>query len=388
NEPCPRCAGRDASIWTGSMLETWLACDICDTWFHAACVGLRAQECDQIEEFHCPDCAATHGPSVYKKEIRKSQRERAHIDYRDLVNADVMLPRDRLATLASFAFAPDNFPRVAGEDATVDWARASGLETPVVFTGPTMLGMRMPPATLTVSDIARLVGKHAPMCLLCRLDVTSQADVTGWTLANWEAYFMASGRRTRTLNVISLEVSHTRLAEQIERPQLVRELDWVSLAWPEERRRRNDYPQVQLYCLMSVKDCYTDFHIDFGGSSVFYHILSGQKTFYFIPPTPTNLKKYEKWCKSPEQASTFLAEIARPCYKVDLVAGDTMIIPTGWIHAVYTPADAIVIGGNFLHGLHMGRQLDIYALEKRTAVPQSFRFPYFEQLCWYAAMRY
>lgn len=28
-----------------------------------------------------------------------------------------------------------------------------------------------------------------------------------------------------------------------------------------------------------------------------------------------------------------------------------MIIPTGWIHGVYTPKDTLVIGGNFLHGL-------------------------------------
>ena len=31
--------------------------------------------------------------------------------------------------------------------------------------------------------------------------------------------------------------------------------------------------QVQKYCLMSVKDSYTDFHVDFGGTSVWYHIL-------------------------------------------------------------------------------------------------------------------
>ena len=30
-------------------------------------------------------------------------------------------------------------------------------------------------------------------------------------------------------------------------------------------------------------------------------------------------------------------------------AGDTFMIPTGWIHAVYTPADSLVFGGNFLH---------------------------------------
>ena len=32
-------------------------------------------------------------------------------------------------------------------------------------------------------------------------------------------------------------------------------------------------PVVSKYCLMSVKDCYTDFHVDFGGTSVWYHIV-------------------------------------------------------------------------------------------------------------------
>ena len=41
---------------------------------------------------------------------------------------------------------------------------------------------------------------------------------------------------------------------------------------------------------MSVAGCYTDFHIDFGGTSVWYHILKGQKVFWLIPPTDANLK--------------------------------------------------------------------------------------------------
>lgn len=28
---------------------------------------------------------------------------------------------------------------------------------------------------------------------------------------------------------------------------------------------------------MSVKGCYTDFHYDFGGTSVWYHVLKGAK---------------------------------------------------------------------------------------------------------------
>lgn len=46
--------------------------------------------------------------------------------------------------------------------------------------------------------------------------------------------------------------------------------------------------KVQKYCLMSVEGCYTDFHIDFGGSSVWYHILWGAKVRL---PTLTRLTR-------------------------------------------------------------------------------------------------
>ncbi len=36
------------------------------------------------------------------------------------------------------------------------------------------------------------------------------------------------------------------------------------------------------YCLMSVEGCFTDFHIDFGGTSVWYHILRGSKVRAFL----------------------------------------------------------------------------------------------------------
>ena len=32
---------------------------------------------------------------------------------------------------------------------------------------------------------------------------------------------------------------------------------------------------------MSVGGCYTDFHIDFGGTSVWYHIMRGKKVRFF-----------------------------------------------------------------------------------------------------------
>jgi hypothetical protein len=65
-----------------------------------------------------------------------------------------------------------------------------------------------------------------------------------------------------------------------------------------------------------------------------------------------------------------------------------MIIPTGWIHAVFTPKDSIVIGGNFLHGFNIHGQLQISEIENRTGVPAKFHFPFYERIHWYAAKHY
>lgn len=74
-----------------------------------------------------------------------------------------------------------------------------------------------------------------------------------------------------------------------------------------------------------------------------------------------------------------------------------MFIPTGWIHAVFTPSDSIVIGGNFLHSLNIAGQLSIYDVEVSTGVPAKFRytfinlisrFPFYEKMQWYAAVHY
>ena len=47
------------------------------------------------------------------------------------------------------------------------------------------------------------------------------------------------------------------------------------------------------YCLIGAKGSYTDWHIDLGGTSVWYHIVHGGKAFILIKPTLQNLKNYE-----------------------------------------------------------------------------------------------
>lgn len=139
---------------------------------------------------------------------------------------------------------------------------------------------------------------------------------------------------------------------------------------------------------MSVKGCYTDFHIDFGGTSVWYHILRGGKVFWLIPPTERNMQLYEQWTLSGKQSDIFFGDTVEQCARVVLEEGNTFLIPTGWIHAVYTLEDSLVFGGNFLHSFGIEKQLRVAQVEDLTKVPNKFRYPFYTELLWYVLVRY
>ena len=45
-----------------------------------------------------------------------------------------------------------------------------------------------------------------------------------------------------------------------------------------------------------------------------------------------------------------------------------MFSAIGWIHAVYTPRDSLVFGGNFLHSFNIEQQLRVAEVECTTEV--------------------
>jgi hypothetical protein len=67
-EKCPLCANKQrlVPLWFQENTETWIKCDICNVWCHASCLKLPSEECDRIDEYHCPECTRTHGPSICK----------------------------------------------------------------------------------------------------------------------------------------------------------------------------------------------------------------------------------------------------------------------------------------------------------------------------------
>lgn len=88
--------------------------------------------------------------------------------------------------------------------------------------------------------------------------MSTQSTSPGWTLDSWAEYYRSpEASREKIRNVISLEISGTKLADMVVPPRLVRELDWVEKVWPSSKKAKGQYPQVQLYCLMSVSQCWT-----------------------------------------------------------------------------------------------------------------------------------
>uniref|UniRef100_A0A672JSI5 [histone H3]-dimethyl-L-lysine(36) demethylase n=1 Tax=Sinocyclocheilus grahami TaxID=75366 RepID=A0A672JSI5_SINGR len=278
---------------------------------------------------------------------------------------------------------------------TLEYIQREGLRDPIIFKKADGLGIKMPDPDFSVSDVKLFVGSRRMVDVM---DVNTQKGIE-MSMGQWRRYYETPpSEREKLYNVISLEFSHTKLEHLVKRPTSVDMIDWVDNMWPrhlKESQRDStnaiiemQYPKVQKYCLMSVEGCFTDFHIDFGGTSVWYHILRGRKVFWLIPPTPQNLELYENWVLSGKQGDIFLGDKATMCQRIELKQGYTFMIPSGWIHAVYTPMDTLVFGGNFLHSFNIPMQLNVYNIEDRTRVPAKFRYPFYFEMCWYVLERY
>jgi F-box/leucine-rich repeat protein 10/11 len=205
----------------------------------------------------------------------------------------------------------------------------------------------------------------------------------------------------QVVNQVSYEFSRTELAQYITSPQLVRDIDWIDIVWPQRYRKQrtatdeniitNYYPAIQYYCLTSGAGSYMDFHVDFGGTSVWYHIVAGQKELCLIEPTIENLITYENWICNKDNKRIFLPDNMNDPSKIIRVilnTNETMIVPSGWIHAVYTPADSVVYGGNFLHGYDIRLQIIVNGIEIRRQVLEKYRCPFFPITLIYAAGMY
>ncbi|XP_053110721.1 lysine-specific demethylase 7A isoform X2 [Hemicordylus capensis] len=355
-----------------------IECDICKDWFHGSCVRVEEHHAVDIDLYHCPNCAVLHGASLMKKRRNWHRHDYTEFDAdsRPVQAGTRRFVKDLRAR--SFPSADEIILKMHGSQLTQRYLEKHGFDVPIMVPKLDGLGLRLPPPSFSVLDVERYVGGDKVIDVI---DVARQAD-SKMKLHNYVKYFM-NPDRPKVLNVISLEFSDTKMSGLVEVPEIARKLSWVENYWPDDSVFPK--PFVQKYCLMGVQDSYTDFHIDFGGTSVWYHVLWGEKIFYLIKPTDENLAIYESWSSSVTQSEVYFGDKVDKCYKCVVKQGHTLFVPTGWIHAVLTSQDCMAFGGNFLHNLNIGMQLRCYEMEKRLKTPDLFKFPFFEAICWFVA---
>lgn len=340
---------------------------------------VREHEANEIERFHCLTCEIDHGLSVMKAVTNSHRHDRTEINASSKpIQAG---SPDFIANLKSRHF--DQLPQelltqMRGQALSLPFLTRGGFKIPILIESKDGLDISLPDASFSLQEVVDVIGHDHVVDVI---DSRRQMSIK----MSLEDFIRYASRATETesiYNCISLEVTNTPLGKRVKPPAIVSKLSWVDRCWPKDDSER---PSVAKYCLLSMADSYTDFHVDFGGTSVWYHVVKGSKVFFIIEPTDYHLQEYEKWMNLKNQSEVFLADTLKKCFRLEVKEGNTLLIPSGWIHSVLTPTDSIVFGGNFLHSLDMKTQLMIRDMELRMQTPNKFQFPYFEITHWYAA---
>nr|XP_048713975.1 lysine-specific demethylase PHF2 isoform X4 [Caretta caretta] len=352
-----------------------IECDACKDWFHGSCVGVEEEEAPDIDIYHCPNCEKTHGKSTLKKKRNWHKHDTGQsTEVKPVQNGSQVFIKELRSR--TFPSAEDVVVKVTGSQLTTEYLEENGFTEPILVPKKDGLGLAVPAPTFYVSDVENYVGPERSVDVT---DVTKQKDCK-MKLKEFVDYYYSTNRK-RVLNVTNLEFSDTRMSSFVEPPDIVKKLSWVENYWPDDALLAK--PKVTKYCLICVKDSYTDFHIDSGGASAWYHVLKGEKIFYLIKPASANISLYERWQSAANHSEMFFADQVDKCYKCTVKQGQTLFIPSGWIYATLTPVDCLAFAGHFLHSLSVEMQMRAYEVERRLKIVSLTQFPNFETACWY-----
>ncbi|EGT41573.1 hypothetical protein CAEBREN_12105 [Caenorhabditis brenneri] len=171
--------------------------------------------------------------------------------------------------------------------------------------------------------------------------------------------------RLTVYNLLSFETSHIpELKELIDIPQFAKDRTMFN-----GLVLQNDNYNYDRYVIMSQAGAFTNFHIDFGGTSTYFYQLTGTKIFYFVEPTDANIAAlglYIRTNKFDGGPGWFGNIPGINVKKAALTAGNTLFMAAGWIHAVYTVTDSIAISGSIFDRSRIEMNLKIRKYEKEA----------------------
>ena len=300
---------------------------------------------------------------------------------------------DFIAYLKKFSALNDarqgaDIRKMRGQQLSVKELVISGFDKPILIETKDGLEVITPPGF----SLDTLQSHYPDNPSVEAIEVTRQVKVTLKLKALLTHYTIFNSGRTDVFTAKLDLAERPSLGDHFSPPRIVRKLSWVDQYWPNVPFK----PLLSKYLFLSMENAFTDFHIDLGGASAWYHVLQGEQVFYLIEPTRENLARFERWLRpgsgsasgsadsdstspttttsGPKETMLF-ATTSERTYRSRVQAGETIFIPNRWIYAVLSPVDSITFGGFFLHSLSIAQQLAINDFLGTLNAPAQLAFP-------------
>ena len=273
-----------------------------------------------------------------------------------------------------------DYVQVEGRQLDPAYLAKNGFDYPILVMNRDKLGLKLP-TDFSGDFLVKKLGREF-MVSVFDLENGQEHDLELGALV--DAMKVEPKKRSNTYNCLNFNLSNTNIDLQV--PDIVEALNWEK-HWPAKDDRK---PNLTKYCIFSMAGSFTDFHIHPTGASVWFHQFEGEKLFFFVKPTDSNLEHYKSWMQKDDLLSLINPELISvdQCQTLKLKEGQTLFIPAGYIHAVHTTKDSIALSGNFLHQFSMAMQLKIHQLDKDIGALKHLCFSYFEFTNWYALAQF
>lgn len=275
--------------------EFMFACDAkkpdgqqCSNWFHPMCMLAAPMDANEyaqrVTSFTCHECSGTGKARVVwftspdpakdgpiKEKVTEIDPEKA-LERRNkakrttaasagtaarVADGGIKEAIDYLALVDSHRslITPAPWPALdSGYDLKVEYLNENGMTHPFLLRSTQGLGLRIPDS-LKAREAMDHLGPSYP---ISAIDVRFQA-AEPMTLAQFVSYLETPEKdRHRVLNSISVEFSETPLANLVDRPSVVGQLDWDAMGvWPLGDPEKKP-SKIGLYWLCGAKGSYTE----------------------------------------------------------------------------------------------------------------------------------
>ncbi|TMW62298.1 hypothetical protein Poli38472_009791 [Pythium oligandrum] len=362
--------------------EFLIECHYCSNWFHGKCMNVSELDAMAIIKFACLVCSKQGNDTI------KYQGNNGMIgELDDLTYAPLPIQRQFAAYTAddySNGMVPSGFSQtahrkntevfrrslraalyarsgvrmIASQELNASYFKYNRFQEPllVVDGSWSVAGLGKPMPVIGIQDIGALLAANS--CTVRSVDIGSQEgfqlSTTGWNAR------LANPSPESPLNA-QFRVLETGFRQEVAAPVAVTEIDWHYVL-PSSNGTNARVPNPEIYGTLCGAGTFHDFTVSPDTKSTWISVSNGEISVFLIEPTTGNVRAFRDWKSSTREppAAVFLAERVEQCIKCDVKSMATLVIPSGWIYAIYAEHGGSYFSGFFGNTVTLTTQLDVW----------------------------